>query len=109
MSSFANFNAALQIVDNAADMLEQLRLLVVDSRNERVMVGLTPASATGRQRREGARLTPAQAASKALYAADAAHLAAQVKARMLKPEAPPASDRTAAEKYEPRAGRAPRA
>jgi hypothetical protein len=63
MPRLANANPALQVADNTAEMLEQLRLLVVDSRNELVVVGPAAAAPDARrQRREGAFLAAAQPA-----------------------------------------------
>jgi hypothetical protein len=92
MPCFANFNAALQVADDTAEVFEQRGLLVVDHSDELVMVGLTPAAPAGWQRRKLPQLTTAELPAQALDATDAARLPAKVIAGVVETVASGAAD-----------------
>jgi hypothetical protein len=94
--SSANTQAAIEIIDDATQIRDQLRLLIVNLADERVVGGLATAPPdTCRQGREGLALTVPELAPQPLDAAHGGRLPAQVARGVVEAKTFPATDRAA--------------
>jgi hypothetical protein len=85
---FAYSEAAFEIVNNAAQMTDQLCFLGEDHRDELLVISTAAAAPARRQWSERSHIATAELAPQPLDAANTQRLAAQVAARILKPVAP---------------------
>src|SRR5215831_14121021 len=85
---FANANAAFEIVNNAAQMTDQLRLLGANLGDKLVVIRTAAAAPARRQWSKRSHIATAELAPQPLDAANTRRLAPQVANRILKPVAP---------------------